>query len=205
MFRLFQHIIDFIFPPSAEELKIRSIDGAWLLKNAEKARKAEFSFINPIFSYQESLIKELIWQIKYKKNMHAIRCAGYVLYCELNKNYKEARLIPIPISKNRRRERGYNQCELIINEIIRLDSEKKFLADFELLIREKDIEKQTHKNRSERISNIKHIFKVTKRNNLDRKIIIIDDVTTTGSTLKEARDELLKVGYTDVSALSIAH
>jgi competence protein ComFC len=137
--------------------------------------------------------------------MHAIRCAGYALYRELDKNYKEARLIPIPISKNRRRERGYNQCELIINEIIRLDSEKRFLADYELLIREKDIEKQTHKNRSERISNTKHIFKVTKRNNLDAKIIIIDDVTTTGSTLKEARDELLKVGYTNVSALSIAH
>lgn len=205
MFRLFQHIIDFIFPPSVEELKIRSIDGTWLLKNAQRARMAEYSFISSLFSYQDKLIKELIWQIKYKKNAHAVRCAGYALYCELCKTCKEVRLVPIPISKSRRKERGYNQCELIINEIIKLDSEKRFHADYELLIREKDIEKQTHKNRKERISNTKHIFKVTKRNNLDAKIMIIDDVTTTGSTLKEARDELLKAGYTNVSALSIAH
>jgi predicted amidophosphoribosyltransferase len=48
-------------------------------------------------------------------------------------------------------------------------------------------------------------FRVMKCEKLDQKIIIIDDVTTTGSTLKEARDELLKAGYVNVTALSIAH
>jgi predicted amidophosphoribosyltransferase len=153
----FQYIIDYIFPPSAEELKIRSIDGDWLIKNAPRAGNTEFPFIKALFSYQNPLIKELIWQIKYKKNMHAVKCAGYALYSELD-GLEDAVLIPIPISKKRRRERGYNQCELLLNEIIKLDSEKRFSSDYDLLIREKDIEKQTHKNRNERISNTKHIF-----------------------------------------------
>ena len=47
-------------------------------------------------------------------------------------------LIPIPISNKRRKERGYNQCELIINEL------KNYKKDFSLLIRSKHIEKQTN-------------------------------------------------------------
>ena len=206
MRNLFQYIIDYIFPPSDEEFELRSLAIDWLISNAPSATKAEFPFIRSLFSYKYPLVKELIWQIKYRKNKHAIKCAGYSLYCELNKTTEFITLLlPIPISNKRRKERGYNQCELIIDEIIKLDINKKFTKNYSILIREKDIEKQTHKNREQRIINTKHIFKVTSIENLNQKIIIIDDVTTTGSTLKEARDELLKAGYENVTALTIAH
>ena len=221
-----QYLIDFIFPPTDEELQLRTVDRDWLYQNGSKAIQTEFPFIDAVFSYKDPITKEMIWQIKYKKNKHALELAGYALYKTICEHYKknESRilneidgeinleksiLIPIPISKKRRKERGYNQCELIINEIVKLDIQNLIKKDFELLIREKDIEKQTFKNRDERISNTKHIFKVMKEpaNTIEQnqQIIIIDDVTTTGSTLKEARDELLKVGYKNVSALTIAH
>lgn len=202
---ILQYIIDYIFPPNTEEARIRSISIDWLFVNGKKAEQTEFPYIRALFSYKDPLIKELIWQIKYKRNTHAVKCAAFAVYNEIIKNDDKAILIPIPISKKRRRQRGYNQCELIINEIIKLDDKGLLAENFNLLIREKDIDKQTHKNRNERISNTKHIFKVTSALNLNQKIIIIDDVTTTGSTLKEARDELLKVGYTDVNCLTIAH
>jgi competence protein ComFC len=208
MYTILQHIIDYLFPPTKEEVRIRSIPIDWLNMNCKKALQTEFPFIKAVFSYKDPLIKELIWQIKYKKNAHAIACGAYALYSELNKYKYTLTLIPIPISKERRKERGYNQCELIIDEILKLDRENIFIKDYNILTREKDIEKQNHKNRNERISNTKHIFKVNMKNDvndLNQKIIIIDDVTTTGSTLKEARDELLRVGYTDVRALTIAH
>lgn len=205
MLKIFQYLIDYIFPPKDEELIIRNFDINWLILNGERAKNTEFPFINAIYSYKNHIIKELIWQIKYKKNTHAIKCAAYSLYNELNDKYNNALLIPIPISKSRRKERGYNQCELLINGIINFDKENKFSKDFDLLIREKDIEKQTHKNREERISNTKHIFTVQKDIDPNTQIIIIDDVTTTGSTLNEARDELIRANYTKIKALTIAH
>ncbi|MDQ5893434.1 MAG: competence protein ComFC [Patescibacteria group bacterium] len=197
-----QHIIDFLFPPSVEELKLRSLSPEEFVLNAKESDKPEFSFIKSLFSYKDPLVKELIWQIKYRKNKHAVAIAGFALH----QAFKEpALLIPIPISKKRRRERGYNQCELIIHEVARLDSEKKLQMGYGLLIRSRHIEKQTHKNRNERLENTKSIFEVTKKENLHQKIIIIDDVSTTGSTLKEARDILLSAGYSDITALTLAH
>ena len=191
-----------MFPPSPEELKLRSLSPERFAEVVPKALSAEFSFIKSLFSYKNPLVKELVWQIKYKKNKQAIKIAGYALFQNLN---EPVLLIPIPISKKRRKERGYNQCELLIDEILKLDTEKKFQKDYGLLIRSKHIEKQTHKDRAERLENTKNIFEVTKKENVSQKIIIIDDVSTTGSTLEEARTELLKTGYLDVTALTVAH
>lgn len=206
MYKSLQYIIDFLFPPKPEELLLRSKTVDWFLNNSPKASPTENSFIDALFFYKDPLVREMIWQIKYKKNMHAIKIAGYSLYEELIKtNEGKLTLIPIPISKSRRKERGYNQCELIIDEIIKFDKKSQFSKDYTLLIREKDIEKQTLKNRKERIINTKHIFKVTNTINVNQNIIIIDDVTTTGSTIIEARNELLLSGYKNIKALTIAH
>ncbi|MEK7213765.1 MAG: hypothetical protein AAB637_01455 [Patescibacteria group bacterium] len=200
-----QLLIDFLFPPSPEELKIRSLSTESLIKEFITAEKTEFPFINSIYSYKDPLVKELIRQIKYKKNKYAIKCASFALYHWLYKqNKKDCILIPIPNSKKRRKERGYNQCELLIDEIIKLDLEKRFKKNYDLLIRPRDIETQTLKNRNERIENTKNIFEVSPIQ-VNKKIIIIDDVTTTGSTLKEAYDKLLSAGYSDIEALTFAH
>jgi competence protein ComFC len=196
-------IVDFIFPPREEELKLRKIEPKNFLNIVGKSRGSEFPFIKPVLDYKDPLVKELVWQIKYKKNKHALKCASCVLYNELKSlDLKNTLLIPIPISKSRRKERGYNQCELIINEMSRLDPNIK--SNFNLLVRIKDIEKQTFKNRSERIENTSNIFEVREKI-LDKEIIIIDDVTTTGSTLKEARETLIQAGYKKISALTLAH
>ena len=203
--KILYHIIDFVFPPSAEELKLRTFSCKSFFKEIPRASATEFPFIESVFSYKNPLVKELIWQIKYKKNRHTIHLAAHALLQNLSKLPQSALLVPIPISKKRRKERGYNQCELLIDEILRLDTENKFQKDFELLTRSKHIEKQTHKDRNERLENTKGIFRTTCKENLQRKIIIVDDVSTTGSTLKEARDELLSTGYSDVTALTVAH
>ncbi len=206
MYNFFNILIDFIFPPNREELILRTISPLKMIEMSTRADLNEYSFIKAILSYKHPLVRELIWQIKYKKNRKALTLAGHILYMELSKIPNNFLLIPIPISYKRRRERGYNQCELIINEIIKLDIGKQFSTDFNLIRRMKHIEKQTFMKRNERLNNIKNIFEVTN-NNLDKntKIIIIDDVSTTGSTLNEARNALLGAGFTEVYCQVIAH
>lgn len=205
MFTFLNTILDFIFPPSELELKLRSISRDELFKISPKATETEFPFIIAVLSYKNPLVRELIWQIKYKKNKHAIECAGYALYQTLPKLYSSAILIPIPISNKRRNERGFNQSELIVDEIIRLDKDNRYVANYDLLIRAKNIDKQTFKNRNERIENTKNIFNIVGNIDNNTQIIIIDDVTTTGSTLNEARNKLIEFGFTDVKALTVAH
>lgn len=201
MFKIINYIIDFIFPPNENEIKLRNL--------STKEIYSRYSFKNnnrsSIYPYKEPFIRELVWQIKYKNNKKAVQVAGYSLYIELLKFKQPLLLIPIPISKQRRRERGYNQCELIIDEVIKLDNEGIFNKNYDLLIRTKNIDKQTHKNRKDRIANTENIFSINKNTDKNLKIIIIDDVTTTGSTLNEARLCLSNAGYNDVSTLTLAH
>jgi predicted amidophosphoribosyltransferase len=90
---------------------------------------------------------------------------------------------------------------------MKLDQEKRFLRDYSLLIRSKHIERQTLKGRTERLKNAKGIFEAREKEDREgaTQIIIIDDVMTTGSTAKEARETLLAAGYKNVGALTIAH
>lgn len=203
--KIFEYLIDFIFPPSQIELKLRSVSPIKLFETANRAVKSEFSYITSIFSYKDPVVREMIWQIKYKKNRHAIECAAYALYMELIRYGNSITLIPIPISSSRRKERGYNQCEILIDAVLRLDKDKRFSKDFSLLVRSKHIDKQTMKSRVDRIKNTKNVFEVNKVPLTNQKIIIIDDVTTTGSTLKEAYEVLVKSNFTVVKALTVAH
>lgn len=98
--------------------------------------------------------------------------------------------------------RGYNQAELIAEEIARhIPTMKVRLA----LIRISSPKRQvTTKTRSERLTNQKNSFKV-KGDVIGKHLILIDDVTTTGATLLEARKKLLSAGATTVLTATIAH
>ena len=124
-------------------------------------------------------------------------------------------ILPTPITKRRRKERGYNQCELLTDEIGRLDIIKKFLFEKNLLIRVQHSDRQTLKDRKNRVEDAKGIFAVDKKalekllvQNSELKnsrVVIIDDVITTGSTLNEAMQTMKKAGFGNVAGLSLAH
>lgn len=207
LLHIWNFLVDLIFLPSAEDLELRSLSHGDIFVKLPQAPVPPFPFITSLFAYKNKLVSTLIWNIKYKKDQHAIALGGYALHTKLREmNLKNTILVPIPISKKRRNERGYNQCELLVDEIIKLDEEKIFRKNFDLLVRTKHMGRQTLKNRKERLESTESIFSIGR--NLESKevqIIVIDDVTTTGSTLREARDVLLRNGYTNVRALTLAH
>lgn len=110
-------------------------------------------------------------------------------------------LVPIPLSKRRLRQRGFNQSELIARELSKssgIPVYGKFLA------RVRDTRAQKELNDEERKINLKKAFKTASNKVQLYHILLIDDIYTTGSTMNEAAEELGRAGAKEVYCLSIS-
>ncbi len=97
--------------------------------------------------------------------------------------YEEAIFIPIPLAPSRKRKRGYNQALDLANEISKLTH----ILVVDCLMRHKDTKPQSQCSREERMRNIKNTMSIKKYiGDEPKSIILIDDIYTTGSTIKEA-------------------
>jgi competence protein ComFC len=211
---IYRTILDAIFPLNKEQIIISKMSPIQAYNELRKSPKVPENRSSAIFAYKDLLVTQLIWNIKYKKDRHSIDIAGYALYqkiCSINSNIL---IVPIPITKRRRRERGFNQCELLAKAIKSFDKTNQIIIENNLLIRPTHKSRQTLKSRQERIDEAKNIFAVNesmttsfrdKIKNTPHQIIVIDDVITTGSTIAEAIRCLEKVGFTNIIGLSVAH
>lgn len=90
-------------------------------------------------------------------------------------------IVPLPLSKKKQRQRGYNQCDYIAEGLSMISGIPVIIDS---VIRTKANETQTQKSREERWKNVEGIFTLAKPENLEGKhILLIDDILTTGATL----------------------
>lgn len=125
-------------------------------------------------------------------------------------NFTEPILIPIPLSKKRLCERGYNQAELICKELIKINNLRHGVdikLENKVLIKPKETKHQAKiENRGERLLNIVGSFDIQNAELIkNRNIILIDDITTTGATLSEAKKVLKHFGARKIIAFAVAH
>lgn len=110
-------------------------------------------------------------------------------------------IIPIPLHWQRKNWRGFNQAEIIGQDL----SKRLGLSFFEALIRTKNTTPQAHLKSAERHKNIRGAFTLNpKFETVNSNVILVDDVWTTGSTLRECCYVLKKGGAKKVWALTIA-
>ncbi|MUP36857.1 ComF family protein [Labilibaculum euxinus] len=112
-------------------------------------------------------------------------------------------IIPVPLHPKKEKIRGYNQAELVA-----LGLGKSMLkpTDSKNLIRKIHTESQTKKNKLERWQNVDNIFELIEPSNLINKhILLVDDVVTTGSTLEACAHALLKAEGAKVSIATLAY
>lgn len=159
-----------------------------------------------VFDYQAPIVKKIIWRLKYKRNLELTEVLAPILHNVLieeltdrlllvdetiNLSRKNIVLIPVPLTKRRRRFRGYNQAEELAKQIARLDSEQ-FDLNLTILKKIKDTPTQvSQKNREARLKNLKNSFSLTAENLAGKIVVIVDDVSTTGATINEIRHLLL--------------
>jgi ComF family protein len=111
-------------------------------------------------------------------------------------------LIPVPLHPKRKSKRGFNQARVLAKELSKL----KGLPLEDLVLRKmKNVPPQTSLERDERGKSVRGVYTVLKSEKIQGKtVLLVDDVYTTGSTLKECSRELLRAGAKEVRAITIA-
>lgn len=115
-------------------------------------------------------------------------------------------VVPIPLTRARKRRRGYNQSALLAHALIKNHKDLFVYAPSTLVKVRTTIAQAKIKNKAERLKNLKGAFQVNDPLLVRGKVIIlVDDVTTTGATVREARNVLKQAGARDVIAGVVAH
>ena len=108
-------------------------------------------------------------------------------------------VIPVPLHKNRQSKRHYNHMELVAEEFCRLSG---YNLNTQLIKRIKDTKPQYKLTREQRTQNLHNAFAVDKNEIIDGKILIIDDICTTGSTFEEITKCLQRAGFNDITCFA---
>jgi competence protein ComFC len=168
-----------------------------------------------VYSYNE-FIKEIINQFKFRGD--SILADGFA--CELRKTFqlikkehdsrtalrlwdkKDASflIVPIPLSAARLAERGFNQAEVL--------AEKIGAPVMNALVRDKHESKQSKKNRQERLMERATPFRINENYASlieGEKVLLIDDIYTTGATMRLAAEALAQANPTEIDSLTLIH
>ena len=169
-----------------------------------------------LFDYSHPLVKEIVWELKYGGNAVLALKLGEILYdvvsseltdLALFEKWERPVIVPVPISDKRRFERGWNQSELLAEKFMFYDTEGRFKYLPRQLVKTRHTESQTKtSSRNERLKNLTDSMKVLNTSTLDgRCVVLLDDVTTTGSTFAEAKRALRKAGVKKILCVAVAH
>lgn len=210
-------ILDIVFPRYCLSCNTAGTDLCEnCLSTFPSAERETENWIFPLFDYRHPPVKKAIKYIKYKGKKKLLETFAEILYgamieelaeLQVMENFQEPILIPIPLSKKRYRERGFNQAELLSRGIIKNDEQKYLKLENNVLIKIKETEHQANiKDRAIRLKNLANSFAVINTALIKgRNIILIDDVTTTRATLKEAKKVLKNSGAKKIIAFTLAH
>ncbi|MDE2188340.1 MAG: ComF family protein [Patescibacteria group bacterium] len=201
-------IFDFIFPRRDDDAAIVNLSPKKFYATVPRWNEEAYPNIQAIFHYQHPQAMAMVKEIKSFKSRHGAAIAGYALAKKIDQlEIHSAILVPIPLSKKRRKERGYNQCELVLRSLSpQFLQERDLEIRTDLLERVKDSPKSALQGRAGRIAAATGIFTATCDLSAEsRPIIIIDDVVTTGSTMTAAMETLRQAGTKNVSGIAISH
>lgn len=168
----------------------------------------------PAGRQETSLTKKLIHQFKYEPYIKdlAKTLASLLIehFVKTGKNTDEiwapggvpAVLIPVPLDKNKLKLRGYNQSQLLADELAKV---LKIPVISDNLIKIKPTKPQMELSKEEREKNLKDVFIIKNPAELaEKKVFLVDDVYTTGSTMDECASVLRDAGAKSVWGICIA-
>lgn len=183
------------------------------------AETSEPAGAEALFDYGDPRVKRAVWLLKYRGGRQIARDLARPLYERWLEREAERRtlhpertdkwlVVPVPAARSRERQRGFNQARELARELAALDPTNLELDDKTLIKIKNTASQVTIKNRATRLNNLRGAFAVSAENKArlaGRRVLIIDDVITTGATVSEARRALGTAGAKEIFALAVAH
>lgn len=163
-----------------------------------------------VLSYN-TVVKRLLFTYKYRPYVSDLRGILSELFVEgiiqnehfIKRRTPDSVLIPVPLHSMKHRQRGYNHAALLAKII----GDKLGMKVIDVIVRTRKTTSQFLLKKEEREANVRGVFELKKdgmRIDADT-VFLVDDVVTTGSTLKEITKILKKEGVIRVYGLTLAH
>lgn len=155
-----------------------------------------------LFAYRS--VAGSLYRFKYAGRQEYARFYAEMIVKELGGKicaWKPDALVPVPIHRTRRKERGYNQAEVLAKEIGRRTG---IPVESSLIRRVKKTQPQKLLDDAERQNNLKRAFKIERNDVKLKRVIIVDDIYTTGSTVDACAAELKGAGIEKVYFIAAA-
>lgn len=150
-----------------------------------------------LFGYDNN-IKKSLYRFKYSNQRDYAKFYGAGIaarYGYLIRQWKPEVIIPVPMYQIKVYKRGYNQAALLAKE---LGEALKIPVDYKLLVRVKNTKPMKELNDKERVKNLQNAFKLSENIVKYKKILLVDDIYTTGTTIDHCSELLLKSGATEI-------
>ena len=212
---LFDKIINLIYPPTCAFCG--NINNNFLcekckkeIEKIEQVRQIKYKskyYDEHIYMFKYNFIRDKILAYKFNDKAYYYKTFVGILLnnkkmCEILTSYDI--IVPVPIHNKRRKERGYNQTELIAKEIAKnIDG----LEYANILEKNKNTVPQSTLNKKDRIKNSVNVYNLKNISNTKinyKNILIFDDIYTTGSTANECAKILRKLEPKSIGILTIA-
>ena len=173
--------------------------------NIYNTKKMYFTKHMYLFKY-EGLIRKKLIDYKFNEKAYLYKTFGKIIL-KKEKIYRFLEfydiIIPVPMHKTKKAKRGYNQTELIAKYISK--NIKKIQCVDNVLIKVKNTLPQSSLNKKDRFKNIKNAYKIQNKETINnKKILVFDDIYTTGNTVRECSKILKQNGAKEIGILTIA-
>jgi len=215
---LIQSAIQLLFPSVGNEAEVVSMSSADFLTHAARRHQdtvlTKPKTISP-FIYRDPQVRTAIHLAKYRGKKSVCRMLGDALWNIYGEDITSHALlsgihwsvVPIPIASHKKRARGYNQSEEIMRGFLLRAPSVLFFAETEILRSVLKKESQTKTlSRRERKQNVAGSFFIPDPKTISGKhILLIDDVMTTGATVREAARTLTCAGARRILCITVAH
>ena len=220
MFPLRCPVCDRIVRPTGEKIcleclgKLKLLTPPWCMRCGKKlaeegeyctdCRRKEHFYLRGRALYEYESVAPAIYRFKYGGRREYAAFFGEQAAEYLGDFIRSVRpdaLVPVPLHKKRRAVRGYNQAELLARSI---GEYMGIPVRAEFLVRQKNTAPLKYENPTERQNNLKKAFNIVQNDVKLEKIIIVDDIYTTGSTMDEISRVLKTAGVREIYFIALA-
>lgn len=199
-------IVDGICGSCQRQLPVRfGKDSVFELTHSPSDSSLEPPVLATAVCHYRGQVPQLMAKLKFHDALYLAEPFGQLMVWTLKRTFPEYRpelILPVPLHIKRERERGYNQA----NELAQVIASKTGLPVLPQAVRRRHMTIRQSELRSpqERRANLEEVFAVTDSNIVGKRILLVDDVLTTGATCLSLSQTLLAGGAASVRVLIFA-